>query len=285
MWLPGFEGLRVPARFAMLATLCIAAAASIAAVRILPRSRRFSVPAAALIIVGLLADGWLETMPLVPLPSRFPLPPARDAIVLELPLDDPDVGVSAMYRAISHGRPLVNGYSGHFPPHHGLLATALRRGDPTALLDPEGEWRSFVQEAGGQPQDESGLGPVFVVPPQPREKQPPPGPRLASKPHPQGAGYAAVDLESAQIVRSIELDLTWRYDDVATRSLIETSLDGETWTRAWEGWTGGLAVAGTLEDQRRAPLRFTLPDVRARYLRISPAPPWVAEALRIFAAR
>jgi hypothetical protein len=302
-WLPGFEGLRVPARFAMLAALCVAVAASIAATRLV-EGLRGAVPkalVAAVILAGVFADGWLETMPLAPVPSRFLVPPVEDALVIELPLGVSDIGIAAMYRAISHGRPLVNGYSGHFPPHHGLLARALRRGDPTALTylaagrplivlvhrryDANGRWRSFVESAGGIRHEESGLGPVFVVPPQPRQRQPPPGDRLHAAAVPAPEGYAALDLGSERTVRLIEIDLEERYEDVTPESLVEISADGNAWTPAWEGWTGGLALGGTLEDPHKAPLRITLPDVRTRYIRISPAPPWIAEAVRVFSAR
>jgi hypothetical protein len=298
-WLPGFEGLRVPARFGMLAALCLAVAASIAAARLraLGKSLPTRAIVSALIIAGVLADGWLAPMPLVPLPSRFRMPALENAVVLELPFDDPTVSAAAMYRSISHGRPLINGYSGHFPPHHALLARALRRGDPSALRllaagrplvvlvhrahDAGGHWRGLIESVGGVVQEESGLGPVFVIPPQPQEKPPPSGTILPSTPAPAPGGYAAVDLGSEQTIRGIEFDLGDRYEDVAPRSRVEVSTDGSAWTPAWEGWTGGYALAGTLEDQRRAPLRLPLPDVRARYLRIRPAPPWVAEAIRV----
>jgi hypothetical protein len=302
-WLPGFEGLRVPARFAMLAALCIGVVASIAATRLV-EALKGAVPRAivtAVILAGVFADGWLETMPLAPVPSRFLVPAVEDALVLELPLDDPDIGIAAMYRAISHRRPLVNGYSGHFPPHFWLLARALRRGDPTTLkylaagrplvvlvhrrYDADGRWRAFVESAGGIPQDESGLGPVFVVPPQPRERRPPAGDRLQTSAVPAPGGYTAVDLGAQHVVRLIEIELEARYEDVAPESLVEISDDGHAWTPAWEGWTGGLALAGTLEDPQKAPLRITLPDVRTRYIRISPAAPWIAEAMKVFSAR
>jgi hypothetical protein len=302
-WLPGFEGLRVPARFAMLAALCIAVAAGIAAARLLglvpQRSARAGL--ALLVIAGTLADGWLEPMPLVPLPSRFRLPDVQNAVVLELPFDDPLIGAAAMYRSISHRRPLINGYSGHFPPHHALLARALRRGDPTALRffaagrplvvlvhrahDQNRRWRELVEGVGGVIQEESGLGPVFVIPPHPAVQVPFSGTILPSTPVPAPGGYAAVDLGAQRVVRGIEFDLGERYEDVAPRSRIEVSPDGTTWALAWEGWTGAFALAGTLEDQRRAPLRIPLPDLSARYVRIRPAPPWVADAIRVIGVR
>ena len=302
-WLPGFEGLRVPARFAMLAALCLAVAAGIAAHRLRSLtspglSRTFL---SALVLTGILVDGWLDTMPLVPLPSRFRMPAVENAVVLELPFDDPAISAAAMYRSINHRQPLINGYSGHFPPHHALLARSLRRGDPTTLRflaagrplvvlvhrahDGNGHWRGLVESVGGVVQEESGLGPVFVIPPQPSEKQPPAGVILRSTPTAAPAGYAGLDLGGEQVVRGIEIDLGARYEDLAPRSRVEVSLDGTRWTSAWEGWTGGLALAGTLEDPRRAPLRLPLHDVSARYVRIRPAPPWVADASRVIGVR
>jgi hypothetical protein len=261
--------------------------------------RRTVVP--ALIVAGVLADGWLEEMPLVPIPSRFRLPVLDNAAVLELPFDDPAISAAAMYRSISHRHPLINGYSGHFPPHHALLARSLRRGDPTTLRylaagrplvvlvhrahDGNGQWRGLVESVGGVVQEESGLGPVFVIPPQPSEQPPPSGVVLPSTATPAPGGYAAVDLGREQIVRGLEIDLGSKYEDLAPRSRIDVSVDGNNWTPAWEGWTGGPALAGTLEDPRRAPLRLPLPDVSARYVRIRPAPPWVADAVRVIGVR
>ncbi|MCP5804538.1 hypothetical protein NL322_28585, partial [Klebsiella pneumoniae] len=45
------------------------------------------------------------------------------------------VNTAAMYRSMRYGRPLVNGYSGHTPPHYTVLTTALDRGDPSVLLE------------------------------------------------------------------------------------------------------------------------------------------------------
>ncbi len=69
-----------------------------------------------------------------------------------------------MYRSMTHGRPLVNGYSGHTPQHYSLLTTSLMRGDPGPLtllrrrpatggdhpspVDQDEEWRALVERAG-----------------------------------------------------------------------------------------------------------------------------------------
>ena len=40
---------------------------------------------------------------------------------------------AAMYRAMSHGRPVVNGTSGFEPTHYFTLRTALAEHDPAAF--------------------------------------------------------------------------------------------------------------------------------------------------------
>lgn len=299
-WLPGFDGLRVPARFGMMAVLCLSVVAAVAAARLAPVTRWRRVLAGTLVVAGLFVDGWIDEMPLAAPPQRVIIDAPGDAVVLELPAGDPAVNVSAMYRAITHGRPLVNGYSGHTPRHYDLLATYLQRGDPSiftyyargrALVvivhrseDPDGELRRMVEAAGGVLKEETGVGPVFILPPQPRERTPGLGAALTGTSAPTEDGHAAVDLGSERVVRAVAVDLRWRYAEVGPRMTVESSSDGTSWTTAWEGWIGEPALAGALEDQLRVPLTIYLPDVRARYLRVSPAPPWVARDLTAFGA-
>ena len=84
-WLPGFNSLRVPARFAMLGTLCLAIAAGLGALRVLPTRRALRIVVAAVAIAGLAADGLMLPMPLAVPPGRAILPAVPDALVLELP--------------------------------------------------------------------------------------------------------------------------------------------------------------------------------------------------------
>src|SRR5204862_3036784 len=88
-----------------------------------------------------------------------PAASARSALV-ELPLGDPFRDVAAMYRGMFHGRPLVNGYSGYFPPHYAALRFGLGLRDDDVLTqlashgvqdvvvgsarDGECVWRSYV---------------------------------------------------------------------------------------------------------------------------------------------
>ena len=79
---------------------------------------------------------------------------------MELPLGDPFHDVAAMYRGMSHGRPLVNGYSGYFPPHYAALRFGLGLRDDDVLTqlaalgvrdvvvdatrDSDGGWKRYV---------------------------------------------------------------------------------------------------------------------------------------------
>jgi hypothetical protein len=79
---------------------------------------------------------------------------------LELPLKDVYSDIAAMYRQMSHGRPLVNGYSGYYPPHYVALRLGLSLRDPDMLTllaalgvtdiivdreqDPGGRWDEYV---------------------------------------------------------------------------------------------------------------------------------------------
>ena len=47
-----------------------------------------------------------------------------DTVVIELLLGPPDFDLRAMYYSV-YRRPVVNGYSGFYPPHYGRLVTAL----------------------------------------------------------------------------------------------------------------------------------------------------------------
>jgi hypothetical protein len=49
---------------------------------------------------------------------------APDGVLAELPLGESDFDLRAMFYSIAHWRPLVNGYSGFYPPHYGRLALA-----------------------------------------------------------------------------------------------------------------------------------------------------------------
>ena len=294
-WLPGFDGLRAPARFAMLATLCIAIAAGLAFARLAPhlfRDRARLSLAGLGVIAGLTIDGWMRPMPLALPPGRIVLPDMPNAVVLELPADESAVGVGSMYRAMTHGRPLINAYSGHTPPHYGILTLALRRHDSSVITelarnrpliiivngryDPDGQFQRLVQSLPGiESRGGSGAGAIFVLPPTPAARLPPSGTAWAASVTEIGFERAQIDLGEPRVVRTIGFPLRWHYQELGERLAIEASMDGTTWTTMWEDWTGGPALAAALRNPREVPVRLTVPDVTARYVRIHPAPPWL----------
>lgn len=166
MFFPGFNALRVPARFWMMATLCLAVIGAIIFDRLTARLGRRRLVAAAIVSIGVLADGWVTHFPLVPVPPLWAAEKcsggtaASSGALMELPLGEPFHDVAAMYRSMSHGRPLVNGYSGFFPPHYPALRFGLDLLDDDVLTqlashgvsdivvnaadDPDGVWRRYV---------------------------------------------------------------------------------------------------------------------------------------------
>ena len=162
LFLPGFNTLRVPARFWMAVTVCLAIVGAIVFARLTENIGRLRLSAAGLVAFCILADTWMSAMPLADPPKPFAIfscAPGTGAI-MELPLGETYLDVAAMYRQMSHGRPLVNGYSGYFPPHYGALrfGLALRDHDVLTALaargvteiivnrepDPDGKWDRYV---------------------------------------------------------------------------------------------------------------------------------------------
>jgi hypothetical protein len=133
--IPGWDGFRVPARFAMLMVLCLSTAAALAYGRLtaaIPEGRR--VILASALTFALLADAWIRTMPLEQAPEPWPRGTAQTTgAILALPLGHPGDDLKTMYRAIQYGRPIVNGYSGYFPPWYPPLRVGLEARDPAML--------------------------------------------------------------------------------------------------------------------------------------------------------
>jgi hypothetical protein len=301
-YLPGFNGLRAPARFAMLAVLCLAVAASLAFHRLVPSRPRWRRTFAVAVVAGLSIDGWMRPMPLAPPPGRAILPEIPNSLVVELPVDEGSVSTAAMYRAMSHGRPLINGYSGHRPPHYAILSLALKRLDPTALpaladgrplviainerYDENGAVRRLVEGFPGVEQKGgSSAGTIYVLPARAQVHVPPDGVPLPATLTTLPREHAVLDLGSPRAVRTIGFALRWHYPELGERLAIETSLDAVTWTTVWEDWTGGPAIRGALQDPLATPVRIALPDPTARYVRIHPAPSWLTRELTVYGPR
>lgn len=296
MHLPGYGALRVPARFAMLMVLCLAVAGGIGLATLLPASPRRRAAVAVAVAAALAAEGWVEPLAGTRPPGRLAPLQADVAAVLELPPHDMAVSLGAMWRGMSHGLPVVNGYSGHIPPHYDVLVRSIERGDPSAILelarggalllavsdrhDPGGHYRQFVERLPGVVRHQAtSAGMTYLVPAQPRARLPPAGDAHPFEPTWLPRRHVSLDLHAERVVRRLEFPLQDRYADLDSRLAVEASVDGEAWHTVWEDWTGGLALAGSLEEPRRAPVRLVLPDVRTRYLRLHPVEAWLVDGL------
>ena len=158
MLLPGVEGIRVPARFWILGTMCLAITAALAYVQMLTRWPALRPALPGLVASLLLVEAWPQPLRVIPAPAMRPAH-ARAVARLELPITSGH-DLITLYRAVGHRRPLINGYSGYFAPHYWAMQHLLAVRDPTvfaylrslgaieAVIDHDqeasGDWRAYV---------------------------------------------------------------------------------------------------------------------------------------------
>ena len=135
-YFPGWSGIRVPARMHMISTLSLSIIAGLGAASL---GRIFKPVAQKVFFSSVGALILLESFS-VPLPLASVPPPAPvyhwlaaqpgKPVVLELPM--PVVAgerwkeTAYLYYSIFHWKPLVNGYSGYYPPYYGSLCETMQ---------------------------------------------------------------------------------------------------------------------------------------------------------------
>jgi hypothetical protein len=156
---PGFNGVRVPARYAMIAGLFLAVLAGYGAKALV--ARRGSLAPVGVLAVLILAEGAAAPMEVnrtwnqneaVPPAQVFPadrapavyqrlksLPPGT--VVTEFPFGDLAWEIRYVYYAAAHLKPITNGYSGQFPP--GYKARVARLQQPSR--DPAAAWQALKE--------------------------------------------------------------------------------------------------------------------------------------------
>lgn len=160
-WIPGFDGIRVPARYLMLVALFLAGLAGYGAAALWRWRPR--VAAGALVIAGLLILGeswpgafktntrlWAEGVELPPrvLHMSDDIPPIykhlRDdpgpVVLIEFPFGTVPWDLHAQFYAGYHRRSLVNGFSGFFPARQQTQAEVFMM----VRHDPDAAWRGLV---------------------------------------------------------------------------------------------------------------------------------------------
>lgn len=156
-YVPGFDGLRVPARFAVIVVLGLGVLAGFAVRDLGRRWRRgfWFVPLAAFF----LAESTVVPMPLnLSGGDRFVAPPSRvharpieapvyrylaslppGAVLVELPFGDVSWELRYVYYSAAHWHPLINGYSGGFPESY--LRMRAHLDDPRRA--PDDAWEAL----------------------------------------------------------------------------------------------------------------------------------------------
>jgi hypothetical protein len=161
-YVPGFDGLRVPARFAMIVALGLAALTGFGAARLLRLRHGTVIVCLAAIVV--IAEAWavplalnvnsteykqsglaalpdvLPTASTLPAAYRFvrSLPPG--SALIELPFGEVAFETRYMFSSTFHWRRLVNGYSGGSPREYGLWAERLKE----VFAEPDKAWQAVV---------------------------------------------------------------------------------------------------------------------------------------------
>jgi hypothetical protein len=123
---PGFDGLRVPARMAAVVYLGLAVVAAVGLTTILERvPGRVGAMACVLVSVAVVVEGYASPFRVVPFQANLGqdddsrayrwLSTAPPGAVLELPAvtDEPIDTLRYQYRTLHHRHPIVNGYSGY----------------------------------------------------------------------------------------------------------------------------------------------------------------------------
>ncbi len=310
MYLPGVQSLRVPARFWLLTTMCLAVLVAFVAASLLERRRSsIALGGAALMGILILADGWVARIPAVPVPPA--VPDARllqNATVLTVPMDSlPDI--AGGFRAVIGGWRSVNGYSGYFPSYYAVLQDAANRGEEGALvpflrdadlqvilsgedLHLKGllerlpgvsvtatragaiQYRIGGRQALPSVEDIGVRLPVQTV----RASCEAPNAvrtldgdeRTGWACGPQRPGHElVVDLGRPAAVGAVVQSLAQHPMNYPRSLLLETSVDGESWSVAWDGSIRGLLIAQAI-DRPGPATRVTVPFAprTARYVRV-----------------
>jgi len=272
--LPGFDGLRVPARFWMMSILALTVVAAFAIDRLRGRTRLM---VTSIAVAGMLADGWPAVFTVLPEPDHRPAPPGVTAR-LDLPsIEDNDA--LSLYQQTLEGVPLYNGYSGYPAPHEYAMRVLLGNHDPRVLdaltsrgplgvvidhaMDGDGQLRAFVAAyPGAVPQETHPAWSSYRLPARPGGDLLPDvtGRPLAIKsidafPSPPHAARAidgslktrwsggvqqasadfTIELDVPQHVGQLVTDLGEFWTDFPVRLRLAVSGDGTAWDTVYDG--------------------------------------------------
>jgi hypothetical protein len=162
-YVPGFNGVRAPARYAMIAGLFLAVVAGYGFLRVLAWVRGSTAQAALVSVFSILilAEGAAIPMEInrtwnqneaVPPARVYPYseaPPVYGRVaslpsgtaISEFPYGDAAWEIRYVYYAAAHWKPITNGYSGNFPPKYKERVARLQAS--RIKENPEAAWQSL----------------------------------------------------------------------------------------------------------------------------------------------
>jgi hypothetical protein len=307
MLIPGADGLRVPARFWMMAVLCLSVVAALFIADVLKRRRgTFATAFVPLLGLCVLADGWVNAIPTQAVPAGVPNPSALvGRTVLDLPAGDyPDI--AAQYRGIAGGWQTVNGYSGYAPNYYGILIEAANQhaADLFEPLQSMGELDVVVKHDAEDFHQLVRRQPGVTVTGEDLNFT---QYRLPAKPlRPQGSGMRVPIVAVSSVCASRELGrvidrnpaTAWlcgpgtaeeqltidlgtertagglvhhegKFTTFPREMTVDTSVDGRTWTPAWQGNAWGSALLAAMRDPKTLVMWFPFEPRAARYVRLT----------------
>ena len=308
--LPGADGLRVPARFWLMTVICLSVAAGVFVAECLARrSRVVSAVLVTLLGGAVLADGWPNRIGVQAAPPPVPdATKLVGQTVMELPVAQYS-DIAAQWRAIVGGWKSVNGFSGFGPSYYATLSSAVAFGEDALfqpfqqnaelhVIVPKGAPRlqALVERQPGSTKTaENDWALQYRLPPRRMAVSQPPGPRLPivslrsacagdSLPlaldndlttrmvcSPSGdAPEVHVDLGRVASVGSFVQGLGPYWWDAPRHLVVETSVDGATWSEAWNQSILGATIAAAMRDPASLRIVLSFAPREARFLRARP---------------
>jgi hypothetical protein len=129
---PGMDGMRVPARFAIVVMAGVSVLLAFGVQWLLARAPRYRPLILAACIAAIVADGWSVPIQTVAYTARgrpedhsiaLWLKDQAPGAVLHLPLTPPAVQIDYQFATLAHGHPVVNGFSGYVAPLTAFLGS------------------------------------------------------------------------------------------------------------------------------------------------------------------
>ena len=154
---PGMDGMRVPARLAVIVLMALSVLASLGAARLLARlPRRRGALTVVALGLAIVAEGWAAPLTMAPFdPDGRPgdrsayrwLAQQPPGAAIELPILEWSIAptLTYQYATLSHGHPIVNGYSGYGSPLQEFLGGP---GSPLNDLDRIGDALDLLRAIG-----------------------------------------------------------------------------------------------------------------------------------------